>query len=247
MVGARRVACSTSKLNTSPYQHGDRYGGSWVNGLFHGEGVLITSTFTYQGSWSEGKPHGRGSMKYGKSYVDRMPGSGGIFDLPVRTMLLRGLTYLSPFDDNAHKPREYVGSFHKVHLRHGEGVMTYYNGDVYEGGWANNRRDGQGKLRGANGEVWVGAWERDELHGYGKINYANGALFKGMFVHNKRHGEGVMGFANGDEYYGNFTEDKIDGVGTMRYKNGDVYEGEWHDGVRQGKGKYTLKRNSVTV
>lgn len=238
---------SGGKNAASSYSAGDRYGGEWAKGQFEGQGVLVTSSFTYQGAWSQGKMHGKGHMSYAKSYVDRMPGSGGVFDGGVGTLLLRGLSYLSPFEDSAHKPKEYIGDFDKVHHRHGYGLMRYYNGDVYEGNWSSNRRHGHGKLLKADGEVYDGLWERDERHGYGTIQFPNGAVFKGLMDHDVRNGEGAMRFANGDEYTGSFRKDYIEGTGTMRYRNGDVYEGEWHEGMRSGHGKYTLKKKGATV
>ncbi|ORC87532.1 uncharacterized protein TM35_000211380 [Trypanosoma theileri] len=219
------------KSTSATYGSGDRYGGAWHNGLFHGEGVLITSGFTYQGGFYEGKMHGHGRMTYSRRVSD---------------MVLRGISVFSPFEQT-NAPLEYTGDFHHTHHRHGRGMARYVNGDVYDGDWISNRRQGQGKLVTESGEVYEGQWDRDERHGYGKISYADGGQFKGMMVHNKRHGEGVMLFSNGDEYYGTFTNDTIRGQGTMRYKNGDVYEGMWKDGLRNGEGKYTLRKQGAIV
>ncbi|CCW65132.1 unnamed protein product [Phytomonas sp. EM1] len=231
------------------YRNGDRYGGQWSQGRFEGEGVLITSSFAYQGGWSDSHMHGKAVIQYERSYVDYYPNDGGdrALDLGVSTLLLRGLSYLSPFEDTALKPKEYIGDMEKSRLRHGYGIMRYYNGDVYEGKWFNNRRHGQGKLLRADGEIYEGMWERDERHGAGTIQSIDGTCFKGMLEHNLRSGEGVMVFTNGDEYYGNFSRNHIDGHGTMRFKNGDVYVGNWKNGIRHGEGKYTLKRKGAIV
>ncbi|KEG08471.1 hypothetical protein DQ04_07111010 [Trypanosoma grayi] len=218
---------STSLL----YGGGDRYGGMWKHGLFHGEGVLLTSAYTYQGGWFEGKMHGHGQIMYSRRVTD---------------LVMRGISALSAFE-RTHTPLEYTGEFHHTHHRHGRGMMRYANGDVYNGDWASNRRHGQGRLVTDDGEVYEGQWSKDERHGYGKINYVDGGEFKGMMVHDKQHGEGVMMFPNGDEYYGTFTNNRIHGQGTMRYKNGDVYEGMWKHGLRNGEGKYTLRKKGATV
>jgi hypothetical protein len=43
------------------YTNGDKYEGSWVEGVYHGKGKF-TSNFgdTYLGSWQNGKCHGYG-------------------------------------------------------------------------------------------------------------------------------------------------------------------------------------------
>lgn len=238
------------------YQQGDRYGGDWANGMFHGEGVLVTSYFTYQGGWKEGLMHGKGAISYTRKYVDARPAAAGAAGgansgggVGVGTLLLKGLSYVTPFElvATAAAPKEYFGTFEAEHGRQGAGLMRYYNGDVYEGEWQNNCRHGKGKLRKLDGEMYEGEWANDERQGYGKIMFPNGSLFKGMMQHDQRCGEGVMRFANGDEYFGNFVSDHIEGHGTMKYRNGDVYNGAWHDQLRHGNGTFTLKRTGATM
>ncbi|KAG5501899.1 hypothetical protein JKF63_04169 [Porcisia hertigi] len=233
------------------YRQGDRYGGDWANGTFHGDGALVTSTFTYHGTWKEGQMQGKGTISYTRKYVDHRPSnaSGSGSGDGVSSMLLKGLSYVSPFDlvAGTAAPKEYIGDFDAKHYRHGMGLMQYYNGDVYEGEWYDNCRHGRGKLRKMDGEVYDGDWAFDQRHGNGKIMYPNGSVFKGSMEYDQRNGEGVMRFANGDEFFGSFKKDRIDGHGTMRYRNGDVYEGSWRDQLRHGQGKYTLKRTGATM
>lgn len=244
--GPPPVLAAVMALSKS-YQAGDRYGGEWRNGTFDGEGVLVTSTFVYQGTFCGGCMAGRAKrIQYARNHVDRMPGAGDA-DGFVSMILLRGLSYLSPFDDSAHKPREYMGDYSATNFRHGQGLMRYYNGDVYEGTWIANRREGRGLLRRADGEVYEGLWKKDKQHGYGHISYPDGSSYKGLMQDGARAGEGVMVYPNGDEFFGNFVNDLIEGEGTMRYKNGDVYVGLWKNGARHGQGEYTLKRTGVTV
>ncbi|GET89504.1 hypothetical protein, conserved [Leishmania tarentolae] len=248
--GASQAAVALAAL-CKRYQQGDRYGGDWVNGTFHGNGVLVTSSFTYHGTWIKGEMQGKGTISYTRKYVDYRPrntnGSGD--SESVSKLLLKGLSYVSPFElvGTAAAPKEYIGDFDAKHYRHGMGLMRYYNGDVYEGEWRDNCRHGRGKLRKVDGEVYDGDWVFDQRHGNGKIMYPNGSLFKGSMECNQRNGEGIMRFANGDEFFGTFKKDRIDGHGTMRYRNGDVYEGAWRGQLRHGQGKYTLKRTGATM
>lgn len=254
--GWKAQAMPPSSL-TSFFREGDRYGGGWIDGVFSGDGVLISTMCSYTGPWSLGNPHGKGVMQYSRRYVDpKKPsvggsssvgsGAGGVVSF-FSGVLWRGLSHLSPFDDSSEKPQEYTGDFHRDHNRHGEGVMHYYNGDVYEGTWIDNVRNGFGKLRCSNGEEFEGHWLDDERHGRGLIRYPDGSTFKGIFEHNKRQGPGILRLSNGDEYSGNFLDDAMTGEGVMRYRNGDVYEGMWQEGRRHGEGKYTLRKNGATM
>jgi hypothetical protein len=42
-------------------------------------------------------------------------------------------------------------------VRHGKGVYTYNNGDIYDGEWENNEKHGTGKLT-SNGVTTIGIW-----------------------------------------------------------------------------------------
>ncbi|KAI5685526.1 MORN repeat [Leishmania braziliensis] len=255
--GASPASAAFSAL-CKRYQQGDRYGGDWANGTFHGDGVLVTNSFTYHGTWMEGQMQGKGTISYSRKYVDYRPrntsgsdastGGSGVGE-GVSNLLLKGLSYVSPFElvATAAAPKEYIGDFDTIHYRHGMGLMQYYNGDVYEGEWRDNCRHGRGKLRKMDGEVYDGDWAFDQRHGNGKIMYPNGSYFKGSMEYDQRNGEGIMRFANGDEFFGTFMKDRIEGHGTMRYRNGDVYEGAWRDQLRHGQGKYTLKRTGATM
>ena len=40
--------------------------------------------------------------------------------------------------------------------------MYYYNGDVYEGNWQNDKREGQGSYTWKNGSKYTGSWKYDK-------------------------------------------------------------------------------------
>ena len=50
-------------------------------------------------------------------------------------------------------------------MRHGFGVMYYYNGDRFEGEFKNNRQDGKGIMYYNNGEIKEGFWKGNEYLG----------------------------------------------------------------------------------
>jgi len=55
-------------------------------------------------------------------------------------------------------------------------VVTYENGDVYEGFVKNNQRYGEGMMTYANGNVYEGEW-KDNKHGKGKMTYIEAGFF----------------------------------------------------------------------
>ena len=56
--------------------------------------------------------------------------------------------------------------------RHGHGVMTYQNGDVYSGDWVDDEHDGQGKMVYAKtGNTYVGGFRAGRRHGQGDMHF----------------------------------------------------------------------------
>ena len=43
----------------------------------------------------------------------------------------------------------------------GHGIMTYSNGDIYNGDWENNNRHGKGKIIYQDGDIYEGEFEND--------------------------------------------------------------------------------------
>ena len=43
--------------------------------------------------------------------------------------------------------------------------MYYYNGDLYEGDWVNDKQEGQGTYTWKNGSKYVGSWKDDKKNG----------------------------------------------------------------------------------
>ena len=51
-------------------------------------------------------------------------------------------------------------------MRHGKGLHTCSNGDVYKGYWRLDKRHGRGMTVLANGMQYEGEWVEDMAHGY---------------------------------------------------------------------------------
>ena len=95
--------------------------------------------------------------------------------------------------------------------RSGYGVCRYFNGDYYEGTWADGVRNGSGMQQCMDGSNYVGQY-RDA----------------------KRDGCGVYTFHNGDCYLGTYRADLPNGIGVYLFEKGQKYMGEWDNGKKHG-------------
>ena len=76
-------------------------------------------------------------------------------------------------------------------MKHGNGSMTYPNGDKYEGAWVKDQRSGYGTFRLKRGDVYEGEWLEDMQHGHGKLLHYEGTTYEGIWERgNKVENEG---------------------------------------------------------
>lgn len=160
-------------------------------------------------------------------------------------------------------PVTYTGSFCPISgQRHGQGELSWCNGDVYIGNFVNGMRQGHGTLvfassrsgndeggegggRGDGGE-YVGEWQRNLMHGSGTWRYPNGEMYVGEYQQGKRQGEGRFYHANGDLYVGSWHNNQMHGRGRYYFAtSGLQFEGTFLRNKRNGKGK--LQREDGTV
>ncbi len=74
--------------------------------------------------------------------------------------------------------------------RHGEGVFTYANGDVYSGWFRFGNKEGTGTYYSAATNMKLtGEWKENKIVS-GNWELANGTLFQGKFNDNKPNGVG---------------------------------------------------------
>ncbi len=119
-------------------------------------------------------------------------------------------------------------------------VVTFPNGDRYEGEFENGLFHGWGVYRYANGDRYEGEFEKDMKHGQGVFLFRNGDIYTGPFRHNMKHGRGRLAFANGDRYVGEFADNAIRGKGMMLYRNGNRYAGDFSNGLKHGNGTFSF-------
>lgn len=131
----------------------------------------------------------------------------------------------------------YEGEF-RHGLMHGWGVYTSRSGDRFEGTFENDRRHGPGTLKKASGERFSGWFVNGIRQGLGSLTFADGKRYAGDFRNDMINGRGVMLYPDGGQFAGSFTHGRRHGDGVMRFPNGDVYEGEFRNDLRTGKGTY---------
>ena len=69
------------------------------------------------------------------------------------------------FSINQYKDSIYRGELHESTLkRHGQGVIVYDNGRVYEGTWQADKRDGRGFELYVNGHTYTGEYKNGKAN-----------------------------------------------------------------------------------
>ena len=131
----------------------------------------------------------------------------------------------------------YEGEF-KNGLMHGWGTYYFKNGSLYEGEFKNDLKEGSGTLTTTDGKRYVGEFKNSMRHGKGSLSMSDGSRYVGDFNNDLMTGNGVMFYANGDKYAGDMVNGVRHGHGVLRFSNGDVYDGEFREGVRTGSGTY---------
>ena len=123
------------------------------------------------------------------------------------------------------------------HERHGQGKMTFHNGNVYEGTYINNMQNGYGIMRYSDGGLYKGEWKNDNRHGYGTMKYRDGDVYQGHWKNDKRDGTGIIKVDGVGIYEGQWENDMQQGNGKMIYASKAFYEGQWKNGEPHGQGR----------
>jgi len=56
-------------------------------------------------------------------------------------------------------------------MRHGQGILTYKNGSVYEGEWYSGMKCGKGKMTYSSGNYYEGEWDNNKRNGMGTMHW----------------------------------------------------------------------------
>ena len=93
---------------------------------------------------------------------------------------------------------------------HGKGTKHYADGSIYNGEWANGKRNGIGKLTWMSGKgTYYGQWKDDLKSGYGEAVFPNGGSYRGEWKDGQIHGYGIKTDANGTKICGIWQEGNL--------------------------------------
>lgn len=125
----------------------------------------------------------------------------------------------------------YTGQFQNSQ-RHGQGKMTYADGNVYEGTFFMGKKQGsEGSMFFASsGDRYVGAWKNDQPNGQGVYYFESKERYEGSFVNGVFEGEGTMYYPDGAYYAGEWSNNKKHGRGVLHYSDGTEKHGQWEMG-----------------
>lgn len=108
----------------------------------------------------------------------------------------------------------YLGTFRDGKM-HGDGVLTYSNGDVYYGKYINDCREGRGTYYFANGDYYIGEWKENQRHGNGRyFNHENKLTYEGNWHFDNKNGDFVVLDENN-----NIVENHYYEIGILRTKS----------------------------
>lgn len=103
--------------------------------------------------------------------------------------------------------------------RSGRARVTYPNGDVYEGGFNDEKRK-----HGENATYTFAQTQGNE-----EGDAAQPCVYTGSYVDGHRSGLGTMKYSDGSKYRGQWSQGLRHGKGAQTYANGDMYSGEWRN------------------
>lgn len=165
------------------YEDGSFYAGELKAGLREGQGVRThsKSTMVYSGQFVKGKKEGEGRLIDSRNGKVAFEGTwkGGVKE--GQGVLLYSLaTYKGNFSED---------------LFHGQGKLSWRNGDVYQGEFVKGRPSGKGNMRFANGDFYEGEFCDGVAHGEGSYLWNNGEVYVGKFDFGKLEGKGSLQFS----------------------------------------------------
>jgi hypothetical protein len=135
---------------------------------------------------------------------------------------------------------EYIGDVLNG-VPHGRGTLICHPGNdcsEYTGKWKNGKFHGEGMLTFANGDKMTGQWKAGFMYGKGCYEFESGSKYKGEFLKSMFHGMGIIRYVNGDVYNGDWRNNEKHGKGTMEFHDESYYTGGWAHNKYEGQGNY---------
>jgi len=85
-------------------------------------------------------------------------------------------------------------------LKHGFGrwkKFTNHSVNIYEGQYANDKKEGFGIFKWASGNKYIGHYKNDKREGIGQMMWTDGSIYIGEWKEGIQHGYGYMYFPDG--------------------------------------------------
>jgi len=158
----------------------------------------------------------------------------------------------------------YTGEVIDDHIPHGNGTLTWPNGDkyigmfklglrdglgkqyckwMYVGEWKNGNMIGQGTFTYISGKKFIGKitdWINDKLLGDGELWKDGRKIYEGHVENGYFNGKGKRFQSDGSVYEGTFVNSNANGVGIIYHFDGSIYNGTFRNNKETGKGTYTF-------
>ena len=109
---------------------------------------------------------------------------------------------------------KYKGERGKLGKLHGKGIITYPNGETWEGEFK-------------DGEPYTGK---------GVYFYPDSSNYKGEWIDGKRNNQGTLTLVDSNRYSGEWKDDKLNGQGIFTSVDGEQYTGEFKNDQLNGLG-----------
>lgn len=112
-------------------------------------------------------------------------------------------------------------------------LVTYDNGDRYEGYFVNDLYNGEGTYTWANGDRYEGEFMNGQITGRGRLTFfGSGQSWEGLFINGViNNGSGVFHWGDeGDKFEGQWVDGLPDGAGILIYSDGTRKEAVFSNG-----------------
>ncbi|AVK75186.1 Morn repeat domain containing protein [Pandoravirus quercus] len=250
-----RLACSTGADVGAAVIEGGRkvYWGDTVDGQPHGFGLSVDQTSQV----CDGHIRARlatGGRANNTSLPGRFQGqwTRGAMHGPGLTIDRDGTRVESHWDSGVRRDHVVItyadGNRYEgkaiACMPHGKGTKTLANGEQHQGAWEWGVPHGEGTTRWPNGDLCVGRWYSGKLHA-GAYIWPDGQRYDGEFTDGRLHGRGSCTYVDGSHYDGEWVRGEKHGHGVMTYAGGHKYEGTWAHNQRDGHGIYTWTDGGV--
>lgn len=89
------------------------------------------------------------------------------------------------------KKKYYIGEYNKEGSRHGYGLYTSKNGNMYLGEWYDDNREGLGIVKIENGDIFEGQFANNLKCGMGVYHYNDGECDLSFYTNDVRVGDSI--------------------------------------------------------